>query len=103
MFRYDYLPGSGLLHSLTHPNGVTLMQTYEAKRDLITEMLYINGNQTTASRRYEYDSMGRPTTRYQQQEERKQRDSFEYNTRSELTAASLGIDQYTQKTLSIFK
>ncbi|MBQ4613455.1 MAG: hypothetical protein IJB31_00815 [Akkermansia sp.] len=64
MFRYDYLPGSSLLHSLTHPNGVTLMQTYEAKRDLITEMLYINGNQTTAS---------------------------------------LGFDQYTQKTLSIFK
>ena len=97
LFRYDYLPGSSLLHSLTHPNGVTLMQTYEAKRDLITEMLYINGNQTAASRRYEYDSMGHPTTRYQQQEERKQRDSFEYNSRSELTAASLGIDQYTYR------
>ena len=79
------------------------MQTYEAKRDLITEMLYINGNQTAASRRYEYDSLRRPATRYQQQEERKQRGSLEYNSRSELTAASLGIDQYTQKTLSIFK
>lgn len=33
-----------MLHCLTHPNGVTLMQTYEAKRDLMTEMLYINGN-----------------------------------------------------------
>ncbi len=97
VFRYDYLPGSNLLHRLTHPNGVTLMQTYEAKRNLITEMLYINGNQTAASRRYEYDSMGRPTTRYQQQEERTQRDSFEYNSRSELTAASLGIDQYSYR------
>ena len=94
LFRYDYLPGSNLLHRLTHPNGVTLMQTYEAKRNLITEMLYINGNQTAASRRYEYDSMGRPTTRYQQQEERTQRDSFEYNSRSELTASALGVDQY---------
>lgn len=94
VFRYDYLPGSNLLHCLTHPNGVTLMQTFEAKRDLITEMLYINGNQTAASRRYEYDSLRRPTTRYQQQEEQTQRDSFEYNTRSELSAASLGIDQY---------
>ncbi len=44
VFCYDYLPGSYLLHCLTHPNGVTLMQTYEAKRDLMTEMLYINGN-----------------------------------------------------------
>ena len=39
-FIYSYLPGTHLLHTLTHPNGLTLTQSYEPQRDLPTQMDY---------------------------------------------------------------
>ena len=38
-----YLAGSNLLETLTMPNGMTLEQSYEAKRDLLADMDYNRG------------------------------------------------------------
>ncbi len=62
-FTYSYLPGSSLLQQLSMPNGVTLTQAYEPRRDLLTEMSYCKDGTTLASRSYRYDSLGRPTAR----------------------------------------
>ena len=41
-FTYAYLPGSNLLQTLTQPNGVTLTQSYEEKRNLLTDMVKVS-------------------------------------------------------------
>ena len=69
-FRYGYLAGSNLLRSLAMPNGVTLTQTWEEKRDLLAEMLYTRSNNAgklleVSRRTYAYDALGRPTSRTQ--------------------------------------
>ncbi|MDO4818232.1 MAG: sugar-binding protein, partial [Akkermansia sp.] len=62
-FGYTYLQGSHLLQTLTKPNGMTLTQTYEQHRDLLTQMDYKRGNTLVARRAYQYDTLGRPTSR----------------------------------------
>ena len=62
-FGYEYLQGSNLLHKLTKPNGMTLTQSYEEKRDLLIGQLYKRSNTSVASRSYTYDTLGRPMTR----------------------------------------
>ncbi len=49
-FGYEYLNGSNLLHKLTKPNNMTLTQTYEATRDLLTGMAYHRGSTLVAQR-----------------------------------------------------
>ncbi len=48
---------------LTLPSNMTLTQSYEPKRDLLTGMLYKRGATTVAQRTYTYDTLGRPLTR----------------------------------------
>ncbi len=103
-FTYSYLKGSNLLEKLEIPastKGMLLTQTWEEKRDLLTEMLYTrvnNQGQTieVTRRGYKYDKLGRPVSREQaypqQKEERK--DAFDYNDRSELIKAMLGAQPY---------
>ena len=94
-FSYGYLTGTDLLHTLAHPNGITLTQSYETTRDLLTGMQYRQGQTDVASRSYTYDSLGRPTTRSTSRQGTVKNDTFTHNDRSELTATSLGTDAYS--------
>ncbi len=96
-FRYGYLAGSNLLQSLAMPNGVTLTQSYEEKRDLLTGMDYVRDNSLITQRQYSYDALGRPMTRDTRYPNKAihHADTFAYNKRSELTGALLDENAYT--------
>ena len=95
VFGYEYLSGSNLLHKLTKPNGMTLTQSYEEHRDLLTGMAYHRGTTLVAQREYVYDTLGRPTARNTARKGTVVNDSFTHNTRSELTAATVSGSNYT--------
>ena len=95
MFGYTYLPGTHLLQTLTKPNNMSLTLSYEDKRDLLTGMSYKRGNTGVASRTYTYDAAGRPITRNTARNGTTVNDSFGYNTRSELTAATVNNGTYS--------
>ncbi|WP_290566651.1 RHS repeat-associated core domain-containing protein [Akkermansia sp.] len=94
IFEYSYLAGSNLLEILTLPNGMTLEQNYEAKRDLLANMDYNRGTTLVSRRSYAYDALGRPTARTLLRQGTTRHDVFSYNGRSELTAATLGTNAY---------
>ena len=94
-FSYGYLSGSNLLHTLTQPNGLTLTQSYEEHRDLLTGMQYHRGSTLVVERSYSYDTLGRPTNRSTARQGSVKNDTFTHNDRSELTAATLGTDAYS--------
>ena len=94
-FSYGYLSGSNLLHTLTQPNGITLTQSYEEHRDLLTGMQYHRGSTLVVERSYSYDTLGRPTNRSTARQGSVKNDTFTHNDRSELTAATLGTDAYS--------
>ena len=93
-FNYGYLAGTNLLHVLTKPNGMTLTQTYEATRDLLTSMSYHRNSTLVAQREYTYDILGRPSTRNTARQGTVVNDSFTHNTRSELTNALVNSKNY---------
>ena len=93
-FGYEYLSGTNLLHKLTKPNNMTLTQTYEETRNLLTGMAYHRGSTLVAQRTYTYDILGRPTARNTARQGSVVNDTFAHNTRSELTAASVNGTDY---------
>ncbi len=95
-FTYGYLAGSNLLEILTMPNDMTLTQSYEVNRDLLTDMVYKRGEDMVTHRSYSYDEIGRPTARGTDYplKDIAHHDSFGYNNRSELTQAQLDDDSY---------
>ena len=93
-FSYEYLYGTHLLQTLTKPNNMSLTLSYEDKRDLLTGMSYKRGNTGVASRTYTYDAAGRPITRNTARNGTTVNDSFGYNTRSELTTATVNGSNY---------
>ena len=93
-FTYAYLPGTHLLQTLTKPNNMTLTQSYETQRDLLTGMLYKRGNTAVAQRTYTYDTLGRPLTRTTARNGQTVNDTFGYNNRSELTTATVNGGSY---------
>ena len=93
-FGYEYLPGTNLLHKLTKPNGMTLTQSYEPQRDLLTGMSYHRGSTLVAQRSYTYDTLGRPLCRSTARNGQTVNDSFGYNNRSELTTAIVNNGSY---------
>ena len=95
LFTYSYLPGTHLLQSLTKPNNMSLTLSYETQRDLLTGMSYKRGNTDVASRTYTYDAAGRPITRNTSGNGATVNDSFGYNNRSELTAATVNNGTYS--------
>ena len=95
MFGYTYLPGTHLLQTLTKPNNMSLTLSYEDKRDLLTGMSYKRANTGVASRTYTYDAAGRPITRNTSRNGTTVNDSFGYNNRSELTAATVNNGAYS--------
>lgn len=94
LFGYEYLNGSNLLHRLTKPNDMTLTQSYEEHRDLLTGMAYHRGTTLVAQREYMYDTLGRPTARNTARQGTVVDDGFTHNTRSELTAAQVSGEDY---------
>ena len=93
-FSYAYLPGTNLLEQLTLPSNMTLTQSYEPQRDLLTCMLYKRGSTAVAHRSYTYDALGRPLTRSSTRNRQTINDSFGYNNRSELTSATVNSGSY---------
>ena len=93
-FTYAYLPGTHLLQTLTKPNNMTLTQSYEPQRDLLTGMCYKRSATTVAQRTYTYDTLGRPLTRTTARHGQTVNDSFGYNNRSELTTATVNGGSY---------
>ena len=93
-FEYGYLPGSNLLAKLSHPSGVTLTQSFEEKRDLLTEITYQRGGELLTRRSYTYDALGRPTARDVVRGGELVRDSFMHNSRSELISAQVDGELY---------
>ena len=94
-FSYEYLSGTHLLQTLTKPNNMSLTLSYETQRDLLTGMSYKRGNTGVASRTYTYDAAGRPITRNTARNGTTVNDSFGYNNRSELTAATVNNGTYS--------
>ena len=94
-FAYSYLAGSSLLFSLAMPNGIVRELAYEEHRDLATAINYHLGETVPVSCTQSYDALGRPVTRTRQRgTEAARNDSFSYNGRNELTAATLGTAPY---------
>ena len=93
-FGYEYLLGTNLLHKLTKPNGMTLTQSYEAQRDLLTGMTYHRGTTLVAQREYIYDVLGRPTARTTSRQGTVVNDTFVHNSRSELASAQVNGETY---------
>ena len=93
-FSYEYLSGTHLLEKLTMPNNMTLTQSYEIQRDLLTGMAYKRGSTLVANRQYSYDSLGRPTARNTSRQGTVKNDTFVYNNRSELTTATVNGNNY---------
>ena len=79
---------------LTKPNGITLTQSYEEHRNLLTSMAYHRGTTLVAQREYVYDTLGRPTARNTARKGTVVNDTFAHNTRSELTAAQVNGENY---------
>ena len=94
LFGYEYLSGSNLLQKLTKPNNMTLTQTYETTRDLLTGMAYHRGSTLVAQRTYTYDILGRPTARNTARQGSEVNDTFTHNTRSELIEAQVNGKDY---------
>ena len=69
--------------------------SYKNVRDLLTGMSYKRGNTGVASRTYTYDAAGRPITRNTARNGTTVNDSFGYNNRSELTAATVNSGAYS--------
>ena len=93
-FIYSYLPGSNLLQTLTMPCNMTLTQSYETQRDLLTGMVYRRGATLVTQRTYSYDTLGRPITRSTARNRQTVNDSFVHNSRSELTSAIVSGTTY---------
>ena len=93
-FGYEYLSGSSLLHKLTMPCNMSLTQTYESTRDLLTGMAYHRGNTLVAQRTYTYDILGRPTARNTARQGSVVNDTFAHNSRSELAEATVSSKDY---------
>ncbi len=93
-FGYTYLAGTNQLQVLTTPNGMTLTQTYDSTRNLLTGMAYHRGSTLVAQREYTYDILGRPTVRNTARQGKIVNDSFAHNTRSELVGAIVNNKEY---------
>ncbi len=93
-FSYEYMAGTQLLEKLTMPNNMSLTQSYEIQRDLLTGMAYKRSTTLVANRQYSYDSLGRPTARNTSRQGTVKNDTFGYNNRSELTSATVNGSNY---------
>lgn len=92
-FAWTYAEHGGLVEKLAYPNGMARVNTYEAKRDLISVIDYQrpNSDNPPARHEYEYDALGRPTQRKDTWNTATPKTTrhFTYNSRSELVGDQL--------------
>ncbi len=93
-FNYAYLNGTNLLQTLTMPNNMSLTQSFEEKRDLLTQMAHKRGNTLVSQRVYTYDALGRPLTRQTSRNGQTVNVSFVHTYRSELASAQVNGQTY---------
>ena len=93
-FGYGYLSGTNLLQTLTMPCNMTLTQSYESQRNLLTNMTYHRSSTLVTQRTYSYDTLGRPLTRSTARNGQTVNDCFVYNSRSELSSATVNGSTY---------
>ncbi|MEI6809845.1 MAG: RHS repeat-associated core domain-containing protein, partial [bacterium] len=89
-WQYSYLPDSELIVGWN--NGVvSVSKSYDPSRNLIIEILNQAGSNVISRFQYSNDQLGRRTQRI---DNSSATNSFGYNTRSELTAAAMGTNNY---------
>ncbi|MDO4410976.1 MAG: RHS repeat-associated core domain-containing protein [Akkermansia sp.] len=76
------------------PNNISITQSFEEKRDLLTQMAYKRGNTLVSQRVYTYDALGRPLTRQTSRNGQTVNDSFVHTYRSELASAQVNGQTY---------
>lgn len=93
---YGYVPNSDLTSSLTSDSGLLTSYSYEAKRNLRTQVENAFNAQVISNYQYEYDSLGRRTSVVNSGQAFSQSafNQYGYNDRSELTSSNryLGTD-----------
>ncbi len=98
VFAFSYLSGTNLVSEIGVMNGYVMTKkiSYEANRDLPTEIAYEKPDASLiAKRNYTYDALGRVSARTQTRGNGTPReDTFGYNPRSELISATLGNVNY---------
>ena len=94
-FSYEYLQNSNLIHMITYPNNMKLVNGYETNRDLLINMTYKRGETRVAERTYVHDNMERPISCTSSRLGLTHQDSFSYNNRSEMVAAYMHGDNYS--------
>ncbi len=100
-FAWNYLTGTNFVSSLTIADGAVMTKTlaYTAGRNLISSIAYANADGALIAKRdYGYDALERVNSRVQTrgngESATTRTDAFGYNTRSELTSATLGNAAY---------
>lgn len=94
-FRYTYLPGSDLIHSLRETNtSFSVTRTYEPNRNLITQILNTSGTNSVSQFDYANDAVGRRTLRV---DSASVTNAFDYNARSELIDALMGTNSHSYR------
>jgi hypothetical protein len=91
------VPGSDLIAGLTETNGgFSISRSYEAQRDLLTQVLNMAGTNAISQFDYANDALGRRVSRLDVGAgvPSPRTNDFGYNLRSELTEASMGTNRY---------
>ena len=87
-FKYGYNENSGLLETLSYPNGFTRQYTREEKRNLLVKIDYLSPAEDNYSIKvdYTYDALGRPLTKkdFFNQSAPDLTHAYTYNDRGEL-------------------
>ena len=96
-FSYAYLANSNLVASIAYPHNISVTNTYEANRDLITQIKnYVSFVPSVAISQYDYtnDALGRCTSMSKSGTAFSAADtiSYTYNDRSEVTSADAVTD-----------
>jgi len=91
--NYSYLENSSLISGYTGPNGFEVTRDFEPNRNLLTEVKNQFDNATISQYNYTNDELGRRTQRIDTMIN-STTNTFGYNSKSELIAAALGLDDY---------
>ncbi len=97
VFQYDYMPGSDLIKTVTHPNGVIAAKVYETQRDLVDYVENKHGETVISKYDYVNDVLGRRTDRTDSGTAfgaNPVANDFDYDIRSQVIGATMGADQY---------
>ncbi len=97
VFQYGYLPGSDLIETVTHPNGVVATKAYETQRDLVDYVENKHGETVISKYDYVNDVLGRRTDRTDSGTvfgANPVPNDFDYDVRSQVMGATMGADQY---------